>query len=159
MDNQEPILEDLTAAFQDLGVTDAESWARSQLDEGRPQLAICLFLTLANAPIDRLSDSSALRGMLQGVARKPALEALSRLLATSSAEDVLQVVRWSLRAYLDELCFLLDDTSGPRFPEESKNRLLKETQWGLFRTIESGQPDASMGGLHEVAVEFFEAKD
>jgi hypothetical protein len=120
MDDQQLILQDLSAAFRELGVTDAESWARSQLDEGRPQLANCLFLTLANAPIDRLSDSRALRGMLQGVARKPVLDALSRLLATSSADDVLQVVRWSLRAYLDELCFLLDDTS------KSRQRFLKK---------------------------------
>lgn len=159
MDNQNSILRDLTSAFEELGVKDAESWARSEVEVGLPQLATCLFLALANAPIDRLSEPRALRQLLEGVAQKPVVEALGRLLSTSSAEDVLQVLRWSLRAYLNELCFLLDDTAAMRFPREPKNHLLTETSWGLFRTNETGQPVAQMGGLHEVVFEFFAAKE
>jgi hypothetical protein len=157
MDDQASSLRELLEAFRVIGVEDAETWARSELEEGVPQLAICLFLALANGPIDRLIDPRTLREMLKSTAPRSAVDSLDRLFEAGPSEDVLQVVRWALRAYLTEMCFLLDDTSA-RVSDLCKNRTLANTHWGLFRTSEPDRPDAQMNGLHEVVSEFFTGK-
>jgi hypothetical protein len=143
-------LGELTALFERLGARDPEGWARSQLDEGIPQLQRFLFLKLAWGRIVREDDPEWVQSEIQGAQRHPdgpyagVGQALRRCMEKGvPAQDLTDVVRGMQANLLFDLCYILDD---PRFPEEAGLDL----SWGLFEVDENGNPlSPRIGSLYE----------
>ena len=143
----------LTRLFTKLGARDPEGWARSQVDEGIPQLARFLFLQQAwKLVVDEddeewiaaaQSAAAAARGE-PGGALGPALD---RLLAQgASKKDLTTVVRVMQWRLLFSLCYLMED---PGLPDDE----VGDIAWRLFQVDEEDQPIAPIGGLHESVLE------
>lgn len=147
--------EDLEALLREIKAPDAESMARSEIEEGIPQLAIFLFLKLATSTIDDIRDASHLREMLRRSGGREPGEALRRMVdCDNAATDLLKIVRSALRCYLLDICFLLDDTAAIRFAGWPRAADLEKMHWGVFRIDETGRPIAQMSGLHENLPQF-----
>lgn len=140
----------LTDLFMHLGARDPAQWARSQIEEGVPQLARFLFLRQAWKLVVPENDRSWLQEQANvnidapGGAIGPALRRLSEQGADENGlTTVVRVMQWRLLA---ALCYLLDDP-GDLEPE------VKDIAWQLFQTDSNGRPIAVMGGLHESVLE------
>jgi hypothetical protein len=142
-------LKRLTALFHDLGASDPEFWARSQIKEGIPQLHRFLFLrqawqcVLKEGDVEwleeerRTAESDAGRD-LDGVG-----QAAGRLLAAGvRAEDLTQLVRGMQARLLFQLCYLLSDPSLLE-PE------LDGIGWALVSDDDDGQDPKPLQALHE----------
>jgi hypothetical protein len=140
----------LAELFQKYGAPDPEGWARSQINEGIPQLQRFLFLRQAWRNvledndvtwIDRqVRESERHRdGPYAGVGA-----ALKRCIAKGvAAQDLTDIARGVQAQMLFQVCYLLDD---PSFTEPE----LRDFCWGLFEVDEDGKAvGARVGGLHE----------
>jgi hypothetical protein len=140
-------LHELTALFARLGAPDPESWARSQLEEGIPQLARFVFLREAWKLVVSDGDTQwigtqqaeALKGN-PGASIGPALTRL--LSAGAAAEDITTVVRTMQWQLLFSFCYLLEDP-GVLEPE------ISDLAWSLVQVDEDGQPIDVIHSLHE----------
>jgi hypothetical protein len=147
-------LDELTALFEKFGAREPASWARSQLDEGIPQLQRFLFLRQAWRKIAREGDTDWMRGEIQRAQQNPGGpyagvgHALRRCLEKGvSAQDLNDIVRGMQAELLFLLCYLLDD---PMFTEKE----LVGFGWGLFQIDSDGNPIAPrIGALHESVLE------
>jgi hypothetical protein len=133
-------LGELTALFEKYGAPDPEGWARSQLDEGIPQLQRFLFLRQAWSLIVRDGDTDWIQAAIRHAEQHPDSpfagggHALRRCLDKGvSPQDLTEIVRSNQAELLFQFCYLLDD---PAFPEEE----LSELAWGLFQVDEEGNP-------------------
>jgi hypothetical protein len=143
-------LESLTAVFRSLGARHPEAWARSQVEEGIPQLSRFLFLKLAWGTV--IPESDAWMGpMLQTPADSNdpysgGSHALRRLLAAGvSRGDLTDLVRSMQAQMLFALTMLLDDP-----PLDAVPKGARQAVWGLFRVdAKTGAPLEPIGGLHE----------
>jgi hypothetical protein len=143
-------LDELTALFQKLGATEPSSWARSQLEEGIPQLQRFLFLKQAWRNIVCESDTDWMQRCIQRAQKNPdepyagVGHALRRCLDQGvSAQDLNDIVRGMQAELLFGFCYLLDD---PSFNEEE----FSDLEWGLFEINTDGAPvPPRIGGLHE----------
>ena len=146
-------LEHLTQTFSKLGVKNPEIWARSQVEDGIPQLARLVFLRQAwklvlgeanTEWIDRLRSGAARQPREPGAAIGPALD---RLVALGASPDdlttVVRVMQWEL---LFAFCQLLEDP-GDLEPE------VKNICWTLFQVSDDGALIAPIPGLHESVLE------
>jgi hypothetical protein len=141
---------ELSELFRRLGARDPEGWARSQLQEGIPQLARFLFLRQAWKLVVDPGDSSWISEAQQfnikgpGGAVGPALE---RLLSSGAERadltTIVRVMQWKLLA---GLCYLLDDP-GDLDPD------VEGVAWRLFQVDDNESPTAVIGGLHESVLE------
>ena len=147
-------LDGLTALFTKLGAREAEIWARSQIDEGIPQLQRFLFLRQAWQSVVRDGDTSWIEGAVRHAQRNADSpyaavgQALQRCLdAGASARDLTDIVRGMQAELLFGFCYLLDD---PAFTEPE----LADVAWGLFEMDASGNPILPrIAGLHESVLE------
>jgi hypothetical protein len=143
-------LDELTALFEKLGAREPASWARSQLEEGVPQLQRFLFLTQAWSRVVRESDTDWMQHYIQSAQENPdgpyagVGHALRRCLDRgASAQDLNDIVRGMQAVFLFHLCYLLDN---PMFTEEE----LSGFGWGLFQVDRDDRPvPPRIGGLHE----------
>ena len=141
---------ELTALFEKLGAREPESWARSQLDEGIPQLHRFLFLRQAWSRIVRESDTDWIQFEVVRAQQHPdepyagVGHALRRCVDKGvSAQDLTDIVRGKQAEFLFHLCYLLDD---PSFTEKE----LSDLGWGLFEVDMDGNPiPPGIGSLHE----------
>jgi len=139
----------LTHLLEVAGATDPQAWAKSEIDEGIPQLARFLFLRQAWRLVIADSDVAWIDREIQQSKQRPNLpgaglgQALSRLLSAGANRDDLtelaRTVQWQL---LHSLCYQLEDPS----IEESE---LSQVVWGLFEVDEDGNAGRSIHGLHE----------
>jgi hypothetical protein len=147
-------LGELTALFKKLGAREPASWARSQLEEGIPQLQRFLFLRQAWRGVVRESDTDWMQHYIQRAQRNPDRpyagvgHALRRCLDRgASAQDINDIVRGMQAEFLFGLCYLLDD---PMFTEKE----LSDFGWGLFQVDRNGRPGPPrIGSLHESVLE------
>jgi hypothetical protein len=145
--------EKLIDVFTKLGARDPERWARSEAEEGIPQLARFLFLRQAwkfvvdendKTWIEKASNQSRTMPDQAGAAIGPALE---RLIAVgASKEDITTVVRIKQWELLARICYLLDEP-GDVEPEA------QDIAWQLFQVDSEGRPKATISGLHESVLE------
>jgi hypothetical protein len=143
----------LTHLFEVAGANDPQSWAKSEVDEGIPQLARFLFLRQAWRQIVAEADVTWIDREMQLSKRSPDApgsglgHSLSRLLDSGANRDDLtelaRTVQWQL---LRRLCYLLSDPS----IEEPE---LSDVGWGLFEVNENGKVGRPMEGLHESVLE------
>lgn len=145
-------LEELTAIFRGLGANDPEGWARSQVEEGIPQLARFVFLKQAWSLVLADGDTGWIAPTIESARKRPDEPyagiglALQRLLsAGADPKDLTDVVRGMQANLLFDLCYLLGD---PDFPNH-----IAEVAWGLFQLNADDQPEIHIGGLHESVLE------
>lgn len=144
---------ELTSLFQKLGAPNPESWARSQIEEGIPQLQRYLFLRQAWRNIIADDSSGWIDAELNSAAQDPegpyagVGASLRRALeAGASRDDLTQIARGMQAQLLFGICYLLDD---PNIPEPE----LGQVSWGLFQTDEEGTAVERISGLHESVLE------
>ena len=146
-------LKRLTNVFRELGASDPEGWARSQVQEGVPQLARFLFLRQAWRGVVSADDPTWIGRMIAHAQLSPeapyagaghSLKALRRRGATD--DELGELVRAMQAELLFHIAYLLDD---PGDIEPAAG----EVAWSLFEVDEDGQPIAPVGGLHESVLE------
>lgn len=149
-------LESLTATFRALGARDPESWAKSQIEEGIPQLARFVFLRQAWSNVADERDESWIDHLVSEAddgsteplgAVGPALKRM--LDAGIARSDIVDVVRGMQYEILFSMCYQLSDPGSVEFLDES----MPEVLWGLFQLDEEGNPSSPIDGLHESVLE------
>lgn len=145
--------EELTALFRKLGADDPEGWARSQIQEGIPQLARFLFLRHAWRRIVEEGDSSWIEYALQRAQTHPdepyagVGHALKKLRARGATdEELTDVVRGMQAQMLFSFCYLLEDPGNVEAE-------VADVHWALFQIDEEGNALGHIGGLHESVLE------
>jgi hypothetical protein len=143
----------LTHLFKIAGATDPQSWAKSEIDEGIPQLARFVFLRQAWRLVVADSDVTWIDREVQHSEQKPNVpgaglgHALSRLLsAGANREDLTELARTVQWQLLHGLCYQLE---APSIEEPELNHVA----WGLFEVDEEGNAGRSIHGLHESVLE------
>ena len=133
-------IEELTDLFRRLGATDADGWARSQVEEGIPQLYRFLFLRQAWKAVVAEDDEDWISQQIEHSQRAPDApfsglgNALERIRGCGARdEDILDVVRAVQALSLFDFCCLLDD---PRLEEEE----VQDLEWGLFVVDDEDAP-------------------
>jgi hypothetical protein len=141
--------EQLTALFQKLGARDPEGWARSQIEEGFPQLARFLFLRQAWRRIVEEGDSSWIDDSIQRAQTHPdepyagVGHALKKLRARGATdEEITDVVRGMQAQLLFSLCYLLGDPCDVE-PE------VANVAWSLVQIDDEGNVLGCIDCLHE----------
>lgn len=144
---------ELAALFQKLGARNPEAWARSQVEEGIPQLARFVFLRQAWRQIVKEGDSSWIDSSIRRAETHPdepyagVGPALKKLCGRgATAEELTDLVRGMQAELLFSFCHLLDD---PGDVEKD----VADVAWGLVRVDEEGNVLGSIGGLHESVLE------
>jgi hypothetical protein len=142
-------MKELTEKFRKIGAPDPASWARSEIDEGIPQLARYLFLRQAWRSVISEDNSHWIGNYLRAAESKPdepfagVGHALRRLRALGAMDqDITDVVRGMQVELLFQLCYLLEDP-GVVEPE------VADVQWALVQTDETGNVLGTLTGLHE----------
>jgi hypothetical protein len=143
----------LVDLFRQLGARDPEGWARSQVEEGIPQLGRFLFLREAWSRIVSETDSGWLREAVARADARPSEpyagvgQSLKSLLAKGATErEITDLVRGMQAQLLFSLCYLLED---PNIQEEQAS----DVCWRLFLVDEEGHPQEPLDGLHESVLE------
>jgi hypothetical protein len=145
-------LEELTALFATLGASDPERWARSQIEEGIPQLERFLFLKQAWSQIVPEGDASWIGNSIAAAAGDPngpfsgighALKSLTAKGATEA--ELTALARGMQAALLFGFCYVLEGPNG--------DDPVEDVGWGLFSTNAGGAPAQRLIGLHESVLE------
>ena len=145
-------IQSLTRRFAAVGASDPESWARSQLEEGIPQLARFLFLRQAWQQVVPEDDPSWISAEIEAAVDEPDAplagvgHALARLKAAGASDDDLtDLVRGMQAHLLSGLCYLLEDPGLDAEPEAA------DVSWALCQLTEEGA--LLINGLHESVLE------
>ncbi|MDX6749463.1 hypothetical protein SH611_06565 [Geminicoccaceae bacterium 1502E] len=142
--------ETLTEIFRKLGACEPEQWARSQIEEGVPQLVRFLFLKEAWQEVLPDGDISWIDREIAQARKSPEEPyaglgaALARCRAAGADDaDLSEIFRCAQAQMLFSLCYLLDCPHPPPEPAE-------DVCWALFQVDEEGRPvGPPVGGLHE----------
>jgi hypothetical protein len=147
-----PDIESLTRRFAALGASDPERWARSQVEEGIPQLARFLFLRQAWQQVVPEDDHAWISAEIAAAADEPDAplagvgHALARLKAGGAADgDLTDLVRGMQASLLSGICYLLDDPGLDDEPEAA------DVSWALCQFTDEGA--VVIDGLHESVLE------
>jgi len=143
----------LTALFRKLGAPDPEGWARSQVEEGIPQLARFLFLRQAWRGVVSENDPTWIDRAIAHAEEDSdapyagAGYALSSLRARGATDfELTELVRAMQAELLFHIAYILGDSS-------DLEPLADEIRWALVQTDEDDQPIAVVDGLHESVLE------
>ena len=141
--------DELTSLFRKLGAPDPEGWARSQLEEGIPQLARFLFLRQAWRRIADERDASWIDRSIQRAESHPnepyagVGHALKKLRARGATDEELTDLARGMQARaLFSFCYLLDD------PGDLEDEVA-DMGWTLMQVDDAGNLLATIHGLHE----------
>jgi hypothetical protein len=144
---------ELTERFRRLGAQDPEGWARSQVDEGIPQLARFLFLRQAWRSVVPEHDPSWIASDIAQATRFPntpyggAGRALARLRQLGASDsDLTDLVRAKQAELLFSLCHLL---AGPSLSEPD----VDDVAWALVQIDQDGNILGEISALHESVLE------
>ena len=143
----------LAALFQRLGASHPDGWARSQLEEGFPQLARFLFLRQAWRAVVDEADPTWITAAVARAESEPEEpyagvgHALRRLRGRGATdEELTDLVRGMQAELLFQFCYLLEDP-GDLEPE------VADISWCLVQTDADGKVIANVTGLHESVLE------
>ena len=133
---------DLVERFRRLGCHDPEGWARSEIQEGIPQLARFVFLRQLWALVVPRNDRRALNRFAgpNDDGRGGALRRLKD--AGASPDDLLIVVREAQSEVVRQAAYLLDQCDEP-------GQDFVDVKWALYELDSSFDPMRPIGGLHE----------
>jgi hypothetical protein len=142
----------LIRRFAALGASDPETWARSQVEEGIPQLARFLFLRQAWQHVVPDDDPAWITAEMKAANDDPEApfagvgHALARLKANGASDaDLTDLVRGMQVNLLSSLCYLLEDPGLDGDPEA------EDISWALCQITEEGA--VPVNGLHESVLE------
>ena len=146
---------ELTALFACLGASDPELWARSQVEEGIPQLMRYLFLKAAWKDVNRDGDTSWIAREISDATAHPATPyaglglGLEHCVKQGVDPSVLnEMIRCAQARMIFRMSYLLDDPNCDDLEE------LEDVSWGLFQTDDDGRPTGPLiEGLHESVLE------
>jgi hypothetical protein len=145
--------DELTRRFRALGAPDPEGWARSQLEEGLPQLARFLFLREAWRRVVAESSHTWIEAAIAAADRASdapyagAGRALRRLRALGASDaDLTELVRGKQAELLFALCDLLDD---PTVDDPAAEGVA----WALVQIDDHGEILGGIPALHESVLE------
>jgi len=143
----------LAALFRKLGARDPDVWARSQVEEGIPQLARYLFLRQAWRNVVPEHDPSWIASLIRHSDAHPndayagVGHALKRLRARGATdEELTDLVRGMQAELLFSFCYLLGDP-GELEPE------VADMAWALVQIDQEGKVVHGIPGLHESVLE------
>jgi hypothetical protein len=147
--------DELTKVFTELGASSPESWAKSQVEEGIPQLLRFLFLKSAWKYVVTEGDSSWIEEQIKFARSWPQGpyaglgQALEKLRNQGVAnEDLTAIARCLQAQMIFSLGYLLD--AGPSEQTEE----IQDVTWGLFQVDDDGHPfGPAISGLHESVLE------
>ncbi len=146
-------LPELAAVFERLGARNPNTWARSQILEGIPQLHRYLFLRQCWQCVIEEGHHHWIELHIAHAQQDPQAPfagvgaALTRAIAAGAArEDLSQIARGIQVELLTQFCYLLED-NGLSEPD------LTGVGWGLFQTDDEGRPLAPIPSLHESVLE------
>jgi len=138
----------LAEVFRKHGADDPESWARSQLEEGIPQLAIFCFTKALWEGVIAEGDDGWIDQEIEWAKSRPrdpcaqSGPALEEMLAKGvSRQAITDLVRVFQYSVLFHACSLLDGSQTVDMPVND---------WALYQVDEDGKPVAIIQGLHEV---------
>jgi hypothetical protein len=141
-------LRELTEVFRRYGAADPESWARSQLEEGIPQLGIFCFAKALWQGVVSESDTGWIDKEIEWARSRPGDHctqtgsALEEMLAKGvSRQAITDLVRVFQYGAFYHACSLLDGAKAIELPVG---------EWTLYQVDEDGKPIAIIQGLHEV---------
>jgi hypothetical protein len=147
--------DELTKVFTELGASFPELWAKSQVDEGIPQLLRFLFLKSAWQYVVAEGDSSWIEEQIKLSRDRPqgpyaglgqTLEKLRN--QGVSSENLTTIARCLQAQMIFNLGYLLD--AGPSEQTEK----IQDVTWGLFEVDDDGHPfGPAISGLHESVLE------
>lgn len=142
----------LADLFRKLGAQDPESWARSEIEEGIPQLLRFLFLRQAWRNVISDDDASWIDRAIARAQVRPdepyagVGHALKSLRARGATDrEIIDLVRGMQAELLFRFCYLLSDP-GDLEPE------VAEVGWALVELSENGEA-RTIDGLHESVLE------
>ena len=146
-------IRELAQRFRALGAPNPEGWARSEVEEGIPQLARYLFLRQAWRRIVADGDTTWIEDAIKSAERSPSAPysgvglALKRLQADgASAVDLSDVVRGMQAQLLFHLCYQLSDP-GQLEP------VVQDIAWALVQVSPEGEVLSAIDALHESVLE------
>jgi hypothetical protein len=146
---------ELAALFARLGASEPESWARSQVLEGIPQLLRYLFLKAAWRNVESDDDTSWMRSEVDRANARPEEPyaglglGLDQCLRQGVDPVVLnEMIRCAQATMIFRIGYLLDGGDSGGLEE------LRDVSWALFETDADGRPTGpAIGGLHESVLE------
>jgi len=145
----------LTALLEKLGAREPETWAKSEVEEGIPQLLRFLFLREAWRYVQDENDHAWIAREIESARQRPTepYAQLGHILERCQArgvsdQDLTDMARCHQAAMMFHLCYLM--SSGPQdAPEE-----LEDVAWGLFRINANDRPvGPAIDALHESVLE------
>ena len=147
--------DELTKIFTELRASSPELWARSQVEEGIPQLLRFLFLKNAWQCVVDEGDSSWIEEEIKFAQNRPQEpyaglgQALEKLRSQGVPNKDLTTIARCLQAQMIfSLAYLLD--AGPSVQTEE----IQDVTWGLFQVDDDGRPfGPAISGLHESVLE------
>ncbi len=108
---------ELTEVFRQFGARDPEGWARSQIEEGIPQLARFLFLKACWSSVNEDGDTTWIDRVLSNTpphSEEPfsgiAHSIRSLLAAGASRDDIAELVRATQAEMLATLTYVMSDS-------------------------------------------------
>ena len=144
--------QELATIFRQLGATDPDDWASSEINEGIPQLARFLFLKGAWDRIVPDDDLSWIDNVIANVPPESndpysgAAHSIRRMIqAGVSRSDIAQLVRSTQAEFLFDLCYMMDD-SGAVTGNDYVN-------WAFVELDDHDEPSRAINGLHESVLE------
>jgi hypothetical protein len=151
--------EKLASLLRRLGAPDPEAWARSEVDEGIPQLLRFLFLRGMWKGVVREDDTSWIEAHVGDSIRDPngplsgVGSALQRLVAGGADPgDLCELVRGMQYETLFHIAYLLDDATAAWDDVRADVPELEDVDWGLWQHNSTGRPVCRIGSLHENAL-------
>jgi hypothetical protein len=145
---QDDELTRLTQVFKAAGAPDPASWARSQLEEGTPQLALLSFCKSLWQIVKTDGDAGWIDRAIAMAAQQPKDPcaqigpALAEMKAKGvSAEAIIDFARVLQYEALFHACSILDHSREEDVPMHD---------WGLYLEDAEGRPAQRLDGTHEV---------
>jgi hypothetical protein len=145
-------LERLTAQFRAMSAPNPERWARSQIEEGKPQFARFVFLREAWNSVIKDGDTTWIESSIAESERRPTDPgagigpALKRILESGADPAdlavVVRVMQWQVLAALTEQ---LDDSRAVDYPSNDVPRV----NWALYQLDKDDNPLHPITSLHE----------
>ena len=146
---------ELTRLFSKLGAKAPELWARSQIQEGIPQLLRFLFLKTAWSAVPIEGSSAWIEEEISTSSTKPGApyaglgQALARCRSLGvNDNDLTDIARCLQAQMIFSIGYLLEN--GP----SEYDGVLQDVCWGLFQIDDHGRPvGRQITGLHESVLE------
>jgi len=139
----------LTELFRNLGASEPDDWASSEIDEGIPQLARYLFLKGAWDRIATDDDTSWIDNVISNVPPNSAdpysgaAHSMRRMIAAGvSKSDIAQLIRSTQAEFLFDLCYMMDDPGAVAGNDSLVN-------WAFVEVDDNDNAGRQINGLHE----------